>query len=159
MSTIKFEVIEGKSKEITLGIFLKENQPFAYGHFSSELDSLALAFITGEKDNHEISEMVAAVQKVTGKAKGVFTQFISENSVLVNSTIAEYKKQLQSKYSYRENAKIEVSGKEFMRIQQALDNDVISHIHNRNIDNRIAVPNYVLEYEKNYGKNNDEEAA
>lgn len=159
MSTVKFEVIEGKSKEITLGLFFKDDQPFAHGHFSRELDSLSLAFRAGERENHEISELVAAVQKVTGKAKGTFTQFVAENSVLVNSTIAEYRKQLRPKYSYRTDSKIEISGKEFMRIQQALDNDLISRIHSRNIENRIAVPTYVLEYEKNGGAQGKEEAA
>ncbi len=159
MNTIKFEVIERNSKELTLGVFLNNDQPFAYGHFSREFDSLSLAFRAGESGNYEISELVVAVQKVTGKAKGTFTQFVAENSVLVNSTIAEYKKQLQSKYSYREDSKIELTGREFMRIQKALDNELISRIHDRNIENRIAVPTYVLEYEKNNNQNREDEAA
>lgn len=61
MSTIKFEVIEGKSKEMTLGVFFDGDRPFAHGHFSRELDSLSLAFRAGERENYEISELVAAV--------------------------------------------------------------------------------------------------
>lgn len=158
MSTIKFEVIKGDSKDVTVGVFLKEEQPFAYGHFSRELDSLSLAFREGEKDHYDISELVASVQKVTGEGKGIFSQFVAENNVIVNSSIAKYTKQLESEFSYRADVKVELSGKEFMLIQQALQNDMIFRIHTRNIKNGVAVPNYVLEYEKNYKKNKEEAA-
>lgn len=158
MNKIKFEVIKGNSKDVTIGVFLLEEQPFAYGHFSRELDSLSLAFKEGEKEQYDISELVAAVQKVTGEGKGIFSQFVAENNVIVNSYIAKYTKQQESKFSYREDAKVVLTGKEFIQIHQALQNDLIFRIHTRNIKIGTAVPKYVLEYEKNLGHDKEEAA-
>ncbi|GBF22237.1 hypothetical protein C21_04431 [Arenibacter sp. NBRC 103722] len=158
MSTIKFEVIEGNSKDVILVVDLSDEQPFAYKHFSKELDSLSLAFREGEKNSFDISELVAAVQKVTGEGKGIFSQFVTENNTIVNSNIAIYNKQQESKFSFREDAKVLHTGKEFMQLYQALQNDLIFRIHTRNIKIGTAVPKYVLEYEQNLA-NDKEEAA
>lgn len=107
-----------------------------------------MALRSGEAEHYEITELVAAVQKVIGKTKGTFIPFKGENNFLVDSAITEYKKQLQAKYSYKEDSKIEITGKECMKIYKVLDHEYISRIHNRNIDKDIAVPFYVLEYEK-----------
>ncbi|MBD3660609.1 MAG: hypothetical protein HUJ11_00140 [Arenibacter algicola] len=158
MSTIKFEVIEGNSKDVILGVYLSDEQPFAYKHFSKELDSLSLALRVGGKNNFDISELVAAVQKVTGEGKGIFSQFVTENNIIVNFDIAKYTKQQESKFSYWEDAKVVLTGKEFMQIHQVQQNDLIFRIHTRNIKSGTVVPKYVLEYEQNLA-NYQKEAA
>ena len=149
MSTITFVVLKGKSKEVTQGVFLHDGNPFAYGHFSKVEDSLSLAFRAGGRENHDLDDLIRAVLDATGLVKGARAQFVTENNEVVNSIIAKYERQLQLKYSYRSTTKITITGREFKLIQQALsDSEIVAQIHKRNIDDEVAVPTYLLEYEK-----------
>jgi uncharacterized protein YihD (DUF1040 family) len=152
MSAIKFVVLKGKSEEITQGVFLKDGDPFAYGHFAKVEDSLSMAFRPGDRENYELEDLIRAVLDATGLIKGAHAQFVTENNGIVDSIVAKYERQLQLQYSYRSDTKITITGREFKLIQQALaDNEIVAQIHKRNIDSEVAVPTYLLEYEKQKG--------
>ncbi|MDV7138244.1 hypothetical protein R3X28_05120 [Maribacter sp. TH_r10] len=99
MKNIEFKTVNGKANNIiTMGVFLKEGQPFAYGHFdNNETNSdLCLAFPEDYANTIDISSFVLAVHKETGLFKGLYCSRVTYNDIIVNSTISAYMEQKKS---------------------------------------------------------------
>ena len=95
MKTIKFKRVKGTVNNATIGVFLENGNPFAYGHYKNGYNDndLCLAFRNEDEKYIDIAKFVVAVYNETGAVKGMYSHKVTYNNNIVNDTIKVYLEQ------------------------------------------------------------------